>query len=50
MRVEDVPDLIHVPRLRLGSTFTCGVTALQSVRYYYDSQDESREDDLAKLL
>lgn len=51
---DDIVNLIKVPLCRQGTDYSCGVSSLQSVLYYYYSQDSElrwvREDILAKEL
>jgi len=47
-RITDVPNLIPVPLVRQSTNYTCGVSAIQSVMYFYG--DEHREDRLASSL
>lgn len=46
--ISDVPNLIHVPTVRQGTNYTCGVASLQSILMYYGI--DSREDKLSKSL
>ena len=51
---HEIKNLIRVPMQRHGTSYTCGVAALQSVLYYYNSQDPElrwvREDKLMKEM
>lgn len=45
LNIDSVKNLIRVPLCRQATNYTCGVSALQSILYYYG--DEFREDILA---
>jgi predicted double-glycine peptidase len=48
--ISEVEHFIHVPLMRQDTDYTCGVAALRSILYFYDSADDYSESYLAEEL